>query len=121
MVFAARAALRPNERTGGGGGAGRVTPAASLCGVFPASAMLSTRIATALVLIPLVLAALFALPPFGWAMTALAVVVLAAGEWARLAGCERRGAAAFAAVVVASAVLLLLVPAAGFGARGWPP
>jgi phosphatidate cytidylyltransferase len=83
--------------------------------------MLSTRIATALVLIPLVLAALFALPALGWAVVALAVVALAAVEWARLAGGERRGAAAFAAVVVASGALLLLVPAAGFGARGWPP
>jgi len=83
--------------------------------------MLSTRIATALVLIPLVLAALFALPPLGWAVAALAAVAAAAVEWARLAGCERRGAAAFAAVVVASGALLLLAPAAGFGARGWPP
>jgi phosphatidate cytidylyltransferase len=83
--------------------------------------MLSTRIATALVLIPLVLAALFALPPFGWAVAALAVVALAAIEWARLAGCKQRGAAAFAAVVVATGALLLLAPAAGFGTRAWPP
>ncbi len=51
--------------------------------------MLSTRIATALVLIPLVLGALFALPPLGWAVVALAAIAAAAIEWARLAGCDR--------------------------------
>ncbi len=82
--------------------------------------MLSTRIATALVLIPLVLAALFALPPLGWAVVALVFVAIGAVEWARLAGCDTRRAALFAAVVVASGALLVAVPAAEFGARGWP-
>ena len=42
--------------------------------------MLSTRIATALVLIPLVLAALFGLPPAGWALAALAAIGAAASK-----------------------------------------
>ena len=45
----------------------------------PASAMLSTRIATALVLIPLVLAALFGLPPAGWALAACALLGVVIG------------------------------------------
>jgi phosphatidate cytidylyltransferase len=82
--------------------------------------MLSTRIATALVLIPLVLAALFALPALGWAVVALAFVAVGAFEWARLAGCDARQAGAYAAVVIAWGVLLLVLPAAEFGVRGWP-
>ena len=82
--------------------------------------MLSTRIATALVLIPLVLAALFALPPAGWAAAALAAIALGAGEWARLSGYGRREGVVFAAVTVAGGALLLVVPAAGFGPHGWP-
>jgi len=48
--------------------------------------MLSTRIVTALILIPVVLAALFLLPPVGWGAAALAAIGVAALEWARLAG-----------------------------------
>jgi phosphatidate cytidylyltransferase len=72
------------------------------------------------VLAALVLAALFALPPAGWGVAALAAMAAAAVEWARLAGFARRGCAAFAALVVATGALLLFLPAAGFGARGWP-
>ena len=52
--------------------------------------MLKTRIITALVLIPLTLAALFGLPPRGWGAVTLAVVVVAAAEWAELAALEKR-------------------------------
>jgi phosphatidate cytidylyltransferase len=82
--------------------------------------MLSTRIVTALILIPLVLVALFALPPIGWGATALAAITVAALEWARLAGWTRRGQLAFAALVVLMGAAALLVPAAGFGGDGWP-
>ena len=58
--------------------------AAARYGIVPA--MLGTRILTALILIPLVLAALFLLPSFGWATAALAAIAVAAVEWARLAG-----------------------------------
>jgi len=82
--------------------------------------MLSTRIATALVLIPLVLGALFVLPAAGWAVVTFAAIAAAAIEWARLAGCDARESASFGAITVAVGALCLLVPAAGFGPRGWP-
>ena len=92
--------------------------AAARYGIVPA--MLGTRILTALILIPLVLAALFLLPPFGWATAALAAIAVAAVEWARLAGSGQRGQAVFAACVVGLGAVALLVPATGFGAGGWP-
>ncbi len=48
--------------------------------------MLRTRILTALVLVPLLLAALFLLPPRAWGVATLAVIGIAAYEWARLTG-----------------------------------
>ena len=48
--------------------------------------MLRTRILTALVLIPAVLAGLFLLPPLAWALATLALIGVAAYEWARLTG-----------------------------------
>jgi len=82
--------------------------------------MLGTRILTACILIPVVLAALFLLPPFGWGTAALAAIAVGAIEWARLAGLRRRRQALFAAGVVAIGAAAMLVPAAGFGADGWP-
>ena len=81
--------------------------------------MLRTRILTALVLIPAVLAGLFLLPPLAWALATLALIGVAAYEWARLTGF----AASRWAVVVGGALViglaLLYWPPAGF-ARGWP-
>lgn len=48
--------------------------------------MLKQRVLAALVLIPLFLAALFYLPQWAWALLMGIVVLLAADEWARLAG-----------------------------------
>ncbi|MEW9898459.1 phosphatidate cytidylyltransferase [Chitinivorax sp. PXF-14] len=48
--------------------------------------MLKTRIITALVLLPIVLAALFFLSGSGWAIFALAVCVIGSWEWTRLSG-----------------------------------
>jgi len=79
--------------------------------------MLATRILTAAVLIPLVLAALFLLPPTGWAITALVVIVAASYEWAGLAGLTQRRAVAFVAVTALTGLALLF--GAGFE-RGWP-
>jgi phosphatidate cytidylyltransferase len=45
-----------------------------------------TRFLTALVLVPLTIAALFLLPPREWGAITLAIVVLAGSEWAFLAG-----------------------------------
>jgi phosphatidate cytidylyltransferase len=86
----------------------------------PLPAMLGTRILTALILIPLVLAALFLLPPFGWGTAALAAIAVAAVEWAKLVGLRHRRQALFAACVVAIGAVAMLAPAAGFGADGWP-
>ncbi len=48
--------------------------------------MLKTRILTALVLIPLFLAALFWLPVLYWQLLVLVIALLAANEWAQLSG-----------------------------------
>ncbi len=81
--------------------------------------MLSTRIRTALVLIPLVLAAMFLLPPLGWGVVALATMLVAATEWARLVRATPRAAAAFIAGVLVLGLALLFLPALAFE-RGWP-
>ncbi|MGK2960345.1 MAG: phosphatidate cytidylyltransferase [Candidatus Malihini olakiniferum] len=48
--------------------------------------MLKYRLIAALILIPLVIAALFMLPPGGFALVTLAVCMLAAWEWGQFAG-----------------------------------
>lgn len=48
--------------------------------------MLKYRLITALILIPVVIAALFLLPPVGFALVTLGVCMLAAWEWGQLAG-----------------------------------
>ena len=81
--------------------------------------MLRTRILTALVLVPLVLAALFLLPPLAWGAVTLVVIGIAAYEWARLTGfAPPQWAAVVGGALVAGAVLLFS-PLAGF-TRGWP-
>lgn len=83
------------------------------------AAMLRTRILTAVVLIPLVLAALFALPPRGWGAASLAAIAIGAAEWANLVGYGKRARFAFVAGTAGVGIALLFVPAAGF-VRGWP-
>ena len=76
---------------------------------------LALRIATGLVLIAAILAALFLLPPAGFGIVMLAIVTAAAHEWARLV--ELRGAAALALpalVLGVGAALLALAAAVGF-------
>ncbi|MEG9305201.1 phosphatidate cytidylyltransferase [Klebsiella pneumoniae] len=48
--------------------------------------MLKYRLISAFVLIPIVIAALFLLPPMGFAIVTLVVCMLAAWEWGRLSG-----------------------------------
>ena len=84
-----------------------------------AASMLSTRILTALVLIPLVLAALFLLRPLAWGIATLAVMLLAAAEWARLVRLAHAPAIVFGAGLVAAGLSLLFLPRLGFD-RGWP-
>ena len=82
--------------------------------------MLSTRILTAVVLIALVLAAMFLLPPWAWGAATLALIGLAAAEWADLAGFRRETWWIFVAGTLLIGANLLLSPFAGFDA-GWPP
>jgi len=81
--------------------------------------MLATRVLTAVILVPLVLAALFLLPPLWWGAVSLAAIVVAATEWASLAGCRKPAGLLFVLGTVLLGVNLLLSPASGF-ARGWP-
>ena len=71
--------------------------------------MLKTRVITVLVLLPLFLAALFFLPLLGWALLAVLIVLVAAGEWARLA--QMHKAAELIFVIVVAAICSLLIPA----------
>jgi len=80
--------------------------------------MLATRILTAAVLIPLVLAALFLLTPTGWALVTLAAIAAASYEWAGLIGFAPSPAFAFVGAT-ALAGLALLFGGTGFE-RGWP-
>jgi phosphatidate cytidylyltransferase len=81
--------------------------------------MLLTRILTALVLVALVLAALFLLPSRAWALLALAAIVVAAFEWANLAGYRKAARWLFVAGAPLIGLNLLFSPAAGF-TQGWP-
>jgi phosphatidate cytidylyltransferase len=83
-----------------GGGAAAIFRAA-------AHPMLATRILTAAVLIPLVLAVLFLLPPTGWALAALIFIGAASYEWAVLAGLSHARAIGFVAVTVLTGLVLL--------------
>ncbi|EPO3222046.1 phosphatidate cytidylyltransferase, partial [Escherichia coli] len=52
--------------------------------------MLKYRLISAFVLIPVVIAALFLLPPVGFAIVTLVVCMLAAWEWGQLSGFTTR-------------------------------
>lgn len=52
--------------------------------------MLKARVLTALVLLPLLLAALFLLPNFYWSLLILLVVLIGASEWCRIAAYSKR-------------------------------
>ena len=81
--------------------------------------MLATRILTAAVLIPAVLAALFLLPPLAWGCVVLAIIALGSIEWSRLVGFSSPARNVFVAAIVVTGVALLIAPDAQF-ARGWP-
>ena len=81
--------------------------------------MLSARILTALILIPLVVAGLFLLPPLGWGMVTLAAIGVAAGEWASLEGYGKNAWLLFVGGALLIGLNLLFAPWCGF-ARGWP-
>jgi phosphatidate cytidylyltransferase len=81
--------------------------------------MLATRILTALVLIPAVLAALFLLSPLAWGTVALVAIAIAGMEWANLAGYRQPVWLLFVAGVLLIGGNLLYSPLSGF-AHGWP-
>jgi len=81
--------------------------------------VLATRILTAVLLVPAVLAALFLLPPIAWGCVTLAVIALGSMEWGRLVGMSPPARNVFLAAIVVIGVALLNAPSAQF-ARGWP-
>lgn len=61
--------------------------------------MLKYRLISAFILIPVVIAALFLLPPVGFAITTLVVCMLSALEWGQLAGFKARSQRVWLAVL----------------------
>ena len=84
-----------------------------------AMSSLAQRVVTAAILVPVVLAALFVLPPWGWGLVSLLVIAAAAHEWTKLVGLKAMQATLLIGAVVAIGLALLFVPVFGFG-RGWP-
>lgn len=72
--------------------------------------MLKSRVITALILIPLVIAALFLLPPLPFAIMIIAVCMLAAWEWGQLAGLA----------APAQRIMLAVLCGIGLAALYWP-
>lgn len=77
--------------------------------------MLAARVATALVLVVCLLAAMFWLPATGWQLVVALITAVAAWEWAGLAGFSATGRLGYAA---ASCVLAWLIAAAEARAPG---
>ncbi|MGL6021195.1 MAG: phosphatidate cytidylyltransferase [Gibbsiella quercinecans] len=75
--------------------------------------MLKYRLITALILIPVVIAALFLLPPLGFTLVTLVVCMLAAWEWGPLAGFASRSQRIWLAVLcgLLLALMVLSIPA----------
>jgi phosphatidate cytidylyltransferase len=75
--------------------------------------LLKYRLITALILIPIVIAALFLLPPVGFALVTLVVCMLAAWEWGQLAGFTSRSQRIWLAILCGFllALMMLSVPA----------
>lgn len=75
--------------------------------------MLKYRLTTALILIPIVIAALFLLPPLGFTLVTLAVCMLAAWEWGQLSGFASYAQRLWLAILCGFllALMLLTLPA----------
>ncbi len=70
--------------------------------------MLKYRLISAFILIPIVIAALFWLPPSGFAITTLVVCMLAAWEWGQLSGFKARSQRVWLAVLCGLLLALML-------------
>jgi phosphatidate cytidylyltransferase len=68
--------------------------------------MLKTRVLTACVLLPLILSALFLLPPLYWTLFCAALLGLAGWEWQRLAGMKGALARSYPALVALAFLLV---------------
>jgi len=80
-----------------------------------------TRILTALVLVPLTIAALFLLPPREWGALTLMIVALASREWAALAGYRKRTGLLLIAGTMLVGSCMLFTRWGGFESEGgWP-
>lgn len=71
--------------------------------------MLKSRLITAGILIPIVIAALFLLPPVGFALVLLAICMLAAWEWGQFAGLSTRNQRIWLAILCGLLLALMLV------------
>ncbi|WP_145518107.1 phosphatidate cytidylyltransferase [Yersinia mollaretii] len=71
--------------------------------------MLKYRLITALILIPVVIGALFLLPPVGFAIVTLLVCMLAAWEWGQLAGFASRSQRIWLAILCGFLLVLMLL------------
>ncbi|KHN51281.1 phosphatidate cytidylyltransferase [Pectobacterium fontis] len=81
--------------------------------------MLKYRLITAFILIPIVIAALFLLPPLGFTLVTLAVCMLAAWEWGQLAGFASYGQRLWLAILcgLLLALMLFSLPAYHYSAH----
>jgi len=70
--------------------------------------MLTTRLITAAILLPLFISALLWLPNAYWAVLLLPLLFIGAREWARLAGYRRNGSWIFSAAVLLPAALSVI-------------
>ena len=77
--------------------------------------MLSHRVLTVSILLPLFLAALFGLPQWAWGALMLLVVSLAAFEWAKLAALQASAAIVFMAIVALGCLVMAVADPVGAG------
>src|ERR1700686_4972857 len=83
--------------------------------------MLMTRVLTAIVLIPLVLAAMFGLGTRAWGAVTLAIVVVGASEWANLSGLHKNASLGFVAgTLLMGVILLFFTPVGSIPGQAWP-
>jgi phosphatidate cytidylyltransferase len=81
------------------------------------SSALATRVATGIALVAAVLAALFLLPPAGWAVVVLLIVAVGADEWARLIEFAGSRRILFVGVTLVAGIALLVASSSD----QWPP
>lgn len=71
--------------------------------------MLKSRLITAFILIPIVIAALFLLPPLGFEIVVLAICMLAAWEWGQFSGFASRSQRIWLAVLCGLLLTFMLI------------